>query len=348
MVSVVIPTFNRASVVLEAVDSILAQSMTDLEILVVDDGSTDGTGDLIAVRFANEPRLRYRYQPNAGVAAARNAALDLATGEFVAFLDSDDTWQPWHLGLMLAALDREATAGMIWTETDFVDSNGTMTSTSALTTLMSAYGYFSKEDLFASSSPLAGLAANIPIGYRDHRLYVGDVFSPMLMGNLLLTSTVVMRRECLDVVGRFDERLQVGEDYEFFLRACRAGPVAFADIPDVRYRIGTSDKLGGPSTALAMARAYQRVLETTLAQDAARITLAPSMIILARARAYRWVGEMELLSGSRRLARGHLAEALRIRPLQPWITVLILLTFLPTYFVRALVGSRRRVRSWLT
>jgi GT2 family glycosyltransferase len=348
MVSVVIPTYNRAAAVLEAIDSVLAQSVTDLEVLVVDDGSTDGTGDLVAARFANEPRVCYRYQPNAGVTSARNAGLDLATGSHVAFLDSDDTWQPWHLGLMLAALDREPTAGMIWTETDFVDAGGTITSTSALSALLSAYAYFSRDDLFSASSPLAELGTDIPIGYADHRLYVGDVFSPMLMGNLVLTSTVVMRRERLEVVGRFDERLRVGEDYEFFLRACRAGPVAFADIPDVRYRIGTADKLGGPAAALAMAQSYQRVLEATLARDAARITLAPSMIRLARVHAHSWVGEMELLAGSPRLARAHLATALRIRPLQPWIVVLALLTFLPPGVFHALVTSRRRMKSWLT
>ena len=170
----------------------------------------------------------------------------------------------------------------------------------------------------------------------------------MLMGNLVLTSTVVMRRERLEIVGRFDERLRVGEDYEFFLRACRAGPVAFADIPDVRYRIGTTDKLGGPAAALAMGQAYQRVLETTLARDADRITLSPSMIKLARVHAHRWVGEMELLAGSPRLARAHLAEALRIHPLQPWIIALVLLTFLPPGVVAALVGARRRMKSWQT
>jgi GT2 family glycosyltransferase len=348
MVSVVIPTYNRARVVLEAIDSVLAQTVTDLEVLVVDDGSTDGTSELIATRFADEPRVCYRYQPNAGVTVARNAGLDLATGDYVAFLDSDDTWQPWHLGVTLAALDREPTAGMIWTETDFVDVDGTVTAPSALTRLLSAYRYFSKEDLFSTSSPLATLPTDMPTGYADHRLYVGDVFSPMLMGNLVLTSTVVMRRARLEAVGRFDERQRVGEDYEFFLRACRAGPVAFADLPDVRYRVGTPDKLGGPAMALAMALAYQRVLETTLARDAARITLAPSMISLARVHAHRWVGEMELLAGSPRLARAHFAAALRIRRREPWIVVLVLLTFLPTPVLRAVIESRRRLKAWLS
>jgi GT2 family glycosyltransferase len=346
MVSVVIPTYNRAAAVVEAIDSVLAQGLIDLEIIVVDDGSSDGTGDVVATTFGDEPRLRYRYQPNAGVPAARNTGLDLATGAYVAFLDSDDTWQPWHLRLMLAALDREPTAGMIWTETDAVDAEGSVASASALSTLLSAYARFSKDDLFAVSSPLAGLATDIPSAYADRRLYVGDVFSPMVMGNLVLTSSVVIRRERLEMVGRFDPRLKVGEDYEFFLRACRAGPVAFADIPDVRYRIGTADKLGGSSSGLAMAQAYLRVLDATLDEDAARITLPPSMVATARAHAHSWVGEMELLDGSPRLARAHFATALRIRIRQPWIIVLTLLTFLPPGVVQRLVTMRRSLKSW--
>lgn len=343
-VSVIIPTFNRVRFVVEAIASVLAQTMSDVEVLVIDDGSTDGTRESISTRFADEPRVSYRYQTNAGVTVARNAGLDVATGEYVAFLDSDDAWQPWHLTLTLAALDRESTAGLIWTETDFVDADGTTTATAALTTLLSAYRYFSKDDLFSASSPLAELSTDFPVRYGDHRLYVGDIFSPMLMGNLVLTSSVVMRRERLEAVGRFDERLRVGEDYDFFLRACRVGPVAFADIPDVRYRIGTPDKLGGPRTALAMSQAYQRVLEATLERDRTRVTLPPSMIEVARVRAHRWVGEMELLAGTPRLARAHFAEALRIRSQEPWIIVLALLTFLPTSLFRAFVATRRRLK----
>ena len=260
LVSVIIPTFDRRQALREAVDSVLSQSHPEVEVIVVDDGSTDGTGEFMASAF-DDPRVRYRYQANAGVSAARNAGLDLATGAYIAFLDSDDTWEPWHLSLLVAGLDRHPEVGLIWTETKFVDPLGVVTASPALAQLLSAYGRFSREELFASSSPLTDLGVDLPTSDRDQRLYVGDIFSPMIMGNFVLTSSAVIRRDRVDEVGRFDEHLRVGEDYDFFLRACRAGPVAFADVVDTRYRIGTADKLGGPRTSLAMARGYLHVLE---------------------------------------------------------------------------------------
>jgi GT2 family glycosyltransferase len=343
LVSVIVPTFDRRNTLREAVESILAQSHRDVEVIVVDDGSTDGTRELMTSGLT-DPRVRYRYQANAGVSSARNTGLDLATGDYIAFLDSDDAWKPWHLSLLLAGFERLPEAGMIWTDTEFVDDHGAVVSSSALADLLSAYRYFSLDDLFSSSIALSDLGVDLPFESRDHRLHLGDVFSPMIMGNLVLTSSVVMRRERVEEVGRFDERLSVGEDYEFFLRVCRAGPVAFADVVDTRYRVGTADKLGGPRTSLAMARAYLRVLDATLARDADRITLAPEMILAAQVHAHRWVGEMELLSGSRRMARAHLARALRLRPAQPWTIVLLVLTFVPHRVFLFMVGWRRRMR----
>ncbi len=342
LVSVIIPTFDRRQTLRVAVESVLSQSHREVEVIVVDDGSSDGTRELMTQGF-DDPRVRYHFQANAGASSARNAGLDLATGPFIAFLDSDDAWAPWHLSLLLAGFDRYPDAGMIWTDTAFVDDQGTVVPSSGLTDLFSAYSYFTLDELFSSSVPLSDLGIDLPLSSQDHRLYVGDVFSPMIMGNLVLTSSVVMRRERATEAGRFDERLSVGEDYDFFLRACRAGPVAYADIADVRYRTGTTDKLGGPGMALAMARAYLKVLDATLARDSERITLGSAMIITARVHAHRWVGELELLIGSRRVARAHLATALRLRRRQPAVLGLFALTFLPHRVLRSMVRLRRRI-----
>jgi hypothetical protein len=168
---------------------------------------------------------------------------------------------------------------------------------------------------------------------------VGDVYSAMVMGNLVHTSSVVMRRARVVETGRFDEHLVTGEDYEFFLRATRAGPVAFADVSDTRYRVGTMDRLSGPAMGLAIAESYMRTLDKTLTGDADRIDLSQSLIDQARSFAYGWVGEQHLYAGSNRIARAYLARALRIRPRQPRIVALLGLTFLPP-------GVARRVVDW--
>jgi len=98
-VSVLVPTYQRRDSVVQAVRSILAQSYRDFEVIVVDDGSTDGTGDAIAPLG-----VRYLWQENRGVSAARNAGLRVARGRVIAFLDSDNTWYPDHLDVVVSAL----------------------------------------------------------------------------------------------------------------------------------------------------------------------------------------------------------------------------------------------------
>ena len=344
LVSVVIPTFNRAHVLRDAIDSVLAQDRPDLELIVVDDGSTDGTSELVRAAAAADARLRYVRQSNAGAATARNAGLDQASGDYVAFLDSDDSWKPWHLRLAVAVLDRHPQVGMVWSNIDFVDAQGRTTSSMALDKLFSAYRYFSLPELFADSWPLSELGVKLPGDVDARCIYVGDIFSPMVMGNLVLTSSAVLRRSRLDEVGRFDHGLPVGEDYDFFMRVCRAGPVAFADVADTAYRVGTPDKLGSPANALAMARGYLAVLDRTLATDADRIALPPGFLTLARAHAQSWLGEMLLLDGQGRSARARLATAMRLRP-KPRILVLLALTFVPFPALRAMIRWRRTLRS---
>ena len=116
MVSVIIPTHDRAPVITRAIDSVLAQEGTELEVIVVDDGSTDATREVIASRYAGDERVVYLFREQTGVAGARNAGLARARGELIAFLDSDDVWRPGKLSLQLACLARVPEAGMIWSE----------------------------------------------------------------------------------------------------------------------------------------------------------------------------------------------------------------------------------------
>jgi GT2 family glycosyltransferase len=341
-ISVILPTFNRERTLAAALGSALAQGFRNLEVIVVDDGSTDGTRALVSDVIASDERVRYHYQPNAGVASARNAGIRLATGAYIAFLDSDDAWQPWHLELLRASLDRFPDAGFAWTDMDTVDAAGAVTAKDHLRIGLSAYGYFPTDKLFSTSVPISELAVEIPPEYGDRRLYTGDIYSPMLMGNLVLVSATLMRRAVIDAIGGFDERLGTGEDHEFFLRACRLGPVAFADISDVLYRVGTLDRLSGAAKMVPLAHAYLELVEETLARDADRITLSPTLIREARSHANRWVGESELQAGSPRVARSYLARALRIGGRRPRTVLALMLTFLPRPAVARIILWRRR------
>jgi GT2 family glycosyltransferase len=342
-VSVIIPTFNRSVLLAEAIDSVLGQTHGDLEVVVVDDGSTDGTEEIVAQYVARDPRVRYRRQPNAGAAAARNAGLTLAVGAFIGFLDSDDVWQPWHLALMLAGLARLPGVGLIWSDIALVDGTGELVAAGGLRRLFSGFERLGPDRLFDRSTPIAELDVALDPPVAGARLFEGDVFSAMVLGNLILTSATVMRRELMDAVGPFDEKLQVGEDYEYFLRACRLGPVAFADVADVRYRVGTPDKLVRRANAVPMALAYQQVLESTLRRDGARISLTPRQVAAARARADRWVGSTQLASGAHRSARRNLLRSLRWRPWQPAVVGMLAATIAPSSAVQWLLRRRRQV-----
>ena len=103
-VSVVIPTYNRAAKVRNAIESVLAQTVTDLEVIVVDDGSSDGTGKILGETFGD--RIRYYAQANQGVSVARNKGIEEARGEWIAFLDSDDLWEKEKLEWQFKALER--------------------------------------------------------------------------------------------------------------------------------------------------------------------------------------------------------------------------------------------------
>jgi glycosyltransferase involved in cell wall biosynthesis len=112
-VTVVLATYDRERLVAQAIDSVLAQTFPDFELLVVDDGSRDGTAAMIRARYGDERRLTYLPKTNGGSSSARNHGLERARGEFVAFLDSDDRWLPRFLESQLALLDRDPTAAMV-------------------------------------------------------------------------------------------------------------------------------------------------------------------------------------------------------------------------------------------
>src|SRR3989304_775382 len=117
-VSVIIPTFNCARFLGRAIDSALFQTYTDYEIIVVDDGSTDATGDVVE-RYAS--KIRYTYQSNKGVSSARNTALSNASGELIAYLDADDMWYPHKLESQVAFLDFHKDCGLVHSDVTMVN-----------------------------------------------------------------------------------------------------------------------------------------------------------------------------------------------------------------------------------
>jgi glycosyltransferase involved in cell wall biosynthesis len=344
VVSVVIPTFNRATFLPLAIDSAINQSHQPIEVIVVDDGSTDNTAEVMARRYGADRRIRYLQQPNAGVAAARNHGIRAARGEYVALLDSDDAWYPWKLELQVACLRAVPEAGMIWTELEAVSPAGDILHRRYLAVRYSAYRALEGRAIFERSLPLASVAPRLKDVVGDGRLFFGDIFSEMIMGSLVHTSTVLLRRERLVRVGGFDESLiGAGEDYDFHLRTCREGVVAFADVVSIRYVMGLPDQL--TANRLAMAVNSLQTLSTAIRDHRERIMLPRSMVRTKLASAHLWVGTEYLDIGARGAAVRHFARSLARRPFRARTAALFCLALLPSNLAARLRTTYHRQRA---
>lgn len=345
LVSVVVPTFNRAYCLARTLDSALAQTHARLEVLVVDDGSTDGTAALVRERYGDDPRVVYLHQANAGVSAARNHGLRAARGDFVALLDSDDVWQPWKIELQLRCLERFPELGMVWTDMAAIDPSGAVFDPAYIRRMYSTYGLFRMEEIFSRSVPLREVAPELADVVGEARLHAGDIFSPMIMGNLVHTSTVLIRRERLEQVRQFDESLKFsGEDYDFHLRTCHAGPVGFLDLPAIQYQRGMPDRLTRHEYRIHTATNFLRTIEPWITGAREQITLPQRMVDTALADAHAWIGELQLEAGRTPEARTHLFRSVRLRPAQKRMWLLLGSTFVPQAMRERLKSGYRRLK----
>lgn len=346
LVSVITPTYNRAYCLGRTLDSALAQTYPHLEIVVVDDGSTDGTAELVRTRYGHEPRVRYLRQENGGVSAARNRGLREARGAYLAFLDSDDVWKPWKLQAQLACLNHVPEAGMIWSDMEAIAADGTPVSPRYLRTMYSAYRWFPRNELFSQQYALRDVWLDAPPEIAPATFHAGDIYSPMIMGNLVHTSTVLLRRERYEKVGLFNEAYRpTGEDYDFHLRTCREGPVVYLDLSSIEYQLDSPDCLTKHLYATALH--FLTVVTAALERDRDRITLPPAMVRHVLAEGNAWVAEELLLQGEPRQASHYFARSLRHQPWQPRVLAQLTRCALPERIERRVLQSYRWFKSRL-
>lgn len=231
LISVILPTYNRAKYIVDAIESVLNQTCRDIELIIVNDGSTDDTSQVIAP-FLNDGRIRYVVQENAGAASARNRGIALSTGRYVAFIDSDDIWKKDKLEIQLSIMNRLPEVALVCSDFSSRDDEGRVKPSH----IKSYFSVFDDYDL----------------GYQDvfgHTLeeghiYWGKIYETMLFGNLILTSTCFCRRDVFNQMGVFDTRYETLEDYDLFLRITRQYDAAFVDKPLVCYRYSANQLSG--------------------------------------------------------------------------------------------------------
>ena len=199
LVSVVIATYNMARFLPLALRSALGQSYENIEVLVIDDGSQDDTRAVMAP-FRSDPRVRYIFQQNGGQASAKNHGIREAQGEYVAFLDADDMWVSDKLERQMPLFLRSPAVGVVYSRFAYIDEAGS------------------------------------ELRVEDYELFRGRVSGPMLIRNFIGFGTSVVRKECFDRLGSFDEAIGMGIDYDLWLRFSTQYEFDYVDRPLLRYR----------------------------------------------------------------------------------------------------------------
>ena len=196
VVSGIIPTFQMARYVCDSIGSATRQSLSELEVIVIDDGSEDGTDQAIAP-LLSDARIRYIKTPHAGRSAATNRGLQMARGKFIAFLDADDVWLPDKLATQVSALERIGRHALAYSRHQRMSADG------------------------------------VPLAVYDVTQHSGLVTEALVVKNFVPFSSVVVPATVLKLVGEFNENLRMGMDWDWLLRA--SVTVEFVPIPDVTY-----------------------------------------------------------------------------------------------------------------
>ena len=302
-VSVIMPTYNRASFLRGAIVSVLGPTYPSLQLVVVDDGSTDSTARLVDEYVRSDRRVRYVRQAHRGVAAARNAGLESATGQVVGFCDSDDRWMPNKLERQVRCLEDDPEIGLVYSDVRSV----------------------------------SGSVVQVPSYFAERPPHDGWVFLALVEKNFIPTVSVLVRRPHLDIVGRFDESLSSSEDYELWLRFCRRFPAAY-----VRDVLVTVQRHSGNLTGDAQAN-YAMHLAVLDRVTTARGNPIPSEVVSrAYANTYFQIGYDYLVQRRFAQAQEALLKSWRYNPASRLVYRYLAASMLPGQVLNAVLDQRAR------
>jgi glycosyltransferase involved in cell wall biosynthesis len=220
-VSVIITTYNYGHYVAGALESVLGQTVRDLEVIVVDDGSTDHTAEVIRP-YLGDARVRFHPIPHGGVSVAKNTGIRQTRAPLVSFLDADDLWLPHKLERQLALFQSDPELAVAYCRRLLINEAGQ------------------------------------EIAYRQPALHRGMVLEPLFRTNFVCQTSAVVRRAVLDEVGLFDERYPPVEDYDLWLRVAARYRFDYVDEPLVKYRVGHASLTARTENRLLIAMQVMR------------------------------------------------------------------------------------------
>jgi glycosyltransferase involved in cell wall biosynthesis len=317
LISVIIPTYNRERFVVKAIESVLRQSFTDFEVIVIDDGSTDGTRTALETYSSN---IRYIYQENAGVSSARNAGIKKAQGGWVAFLDSDDEWTEYYLSCQKAQINEFPEAVAHFTNAVTILPNGVRSSHFIETGLLDR---FNSEPCLVFERPLSVIVKHVP----------------------WFLQSAIIRRDVLVKAGLFEEGLSIAEDLDVITRVALVGPATFCrkELVEVYRREELIENLGAQSLKRGIYRytSFGKVYANLLSSPE-RTWMEKVTIARALSRNMRALGNVLVMAGRKVEARQVYKDSFFRYPSVRSL-IKLLAAFLPGVVSRLLVRKGRHI-----
>lgn len=305
-VSVVIPAYNSSAWIAQTLESVLAQDYHNFEVIVIDDGSTDDTCEVVQ-RY---PVVRLVRKENGGTATARNRGIQEATGEYVAFVDADDLWLPEKLSRQMRVIE---TFAVEWVYSDAY-----------------AFNHSTGKRLYR-------------FGDVHRGLYRGDVLVKLFIDCFIPSATPVIHRKVFEQVGLFNESSEVKnrEDWEMWLRIARFYPVAYVDEPLAHYRVHATSKTGA-NDPLSTLDEQIVVINNLMNIEPERLA---SFRGKAFAHAHRTAAGILISQGKCNTARLLLLESLRLEPGSPRSLIYLGASFIPKSVMQPIISFRQWLRA---
>ena len=290
-VSVIIPAYNAAPWIAETIDSVLNQTFQDFEVIVVDDGSTDATAEIVE---NYKSQVQYLYKNNGGVGSARNTGICAAKGRYIACVDADDLWLPEKLEVQIQLLQKDHSLAWVYSDGLIFENNGNQ-----------------NLHLFSQSAYMTS----------------GDVLRPILLQDFIPCPTPVFKRDIFENVGFFEEdiSLQSVADWDMWLRIAAKYPVGFIDKPLVKYR-RHSTSMTGTNTIQSSLKSRLTVVERAILREPERLGDLRQQAI---ANIYIPIGHLVMSRGNREEAREMYLKSVQMNPKQLKSIIYLAATFIP-------------------
>lgn len=340
-IAAVVPCYNSANTIVQTLKSITQQSFQCHEIIVIDDGSTDGT----ETRARSIEGVKYYRQENAGVSAARNKGVEIAESDWIAFCDADDLWHAKKMEIIVKCIQSNPDLRFLYHDFSlFSEDEGVIHKEERPST--TTFPFFlenriTPDQMFEKSKQVA-------IGHefndKDHCcVYIGNVFKWLILGNFILPTTTVIRKDTFLDSGGFDVEFRIAEDTEFFLRLARLTIFGFVDLPLASYRKSALSITGSSSNRLTLLRSGQKALVKNCMKDKSLYEKFGKTINLSTSRRYARMSYLHLSEFEKTEARRLAIASIKYCPSEKRGWLYLLASMMPRFLLKT---ARKLKAGW--